>query len=802
MKVRFVRNKAKGQAIPLIALMIVVLVALVGLSVDVGNTYAEQRNTVRSTNAAALAAMNNLLHGGDDLSVYQGIVSSLKANNIQVAAGAQPQSGERVLVANYLDASGNPLTACPNVGSNCPAAALQGVKYIRVNVSGKVDTYFARVVGRNDLPVGADAWATRSSCVNGIYPIRVRTQLLGPNGFLNPDGTYSDAYYRNKTVKIIYLHDPVHNPAGAFNWLRWTDIGTAGGTNATALEAMLVGPGNIAGNFKEADWPTSNNLNLPKPSGYPLEPGILSPGDWLFANTGVSAANGIQDALDFHIANKTVMILPITDTDTGQGNGAEYHVERLGAFLLLDYNLTGAMNGNNVGFIKLAYLGNSGECASLVTPPKRDSNLGITGQVQYRPRFREVPQSRQPVQYLFVLDTSGSMSWTYDGYGWKGNEKTLCTGVNASCSGANAWPDEKQRRIYFAKNAIRSFIGQMAANDTARIVSSNGGPISNPSNSRAIDQLTDVYPSNTWSNDPIALNQAVDDAGKAYGDIYKSEGRTPSAVGLARATQVFDQAPTKDPVSGQDYKRVVIFATDGVANIRRDGSAPTYTGSCGSEVANCNVGYENGVAKPITAMGLEADTLKQDATIYAIALAGVDETGLKEVASAPNAPFFTTSESGGDLAGIIANIVTDVKYGDCVPDGGNTWEQTMQEGQVGSVGPPQGPLSFPTVGTVYIYDQNGNLLPSGKGKAPIQVNPESGLLIYHFDDLTPGTYQMRAFVGYKGEDDISHIYDQIYNPNTALIDTSLTFTIDPSRSLGSVVPMDTLHLDMPGSVCP
>src|SRR5262249_43641184 len=152
--------------------------------------------------------------------------------------------------------------------------------------------------------------------------------------------------------------------------------------------------------------------------------------------------------------------------------------------------------------------------------------------------------------------------------------------------------------------------------------------------------------------DKTILKSAVDAAG-AQGGTYLTEGRTPSATGIAAGAQAISSAPSQAP-NGQDYKRVSIFLTDGVANIFRDGGAPTYSGSCGSEIASCNVGYTTGgQAKPVTAMLLESDGLKQVVdTVYVIALAGVDETGLKSVASAPNYPFFSSSQNGTDLQGI------------------------------------------------------------------------------------------------------------------------------------------------------
>ncbi|MFL5806734.1 MAG: pilus assembly protein TadG-related protein [Roseiflexaceae bacterium] len=798
MKARFVRNKAKGQSIPIIALMIVVLVAMVGMAVDVGQTYAEQRNTQRSANAAAIAGMNKLIGGGDDTTIAREIKSSLKSNNIIVAEGPEAQSGERLMKAFYLDASGNALAGCPTVGSGCSAAALRGTKYIKVTVTGKVDTYFARVVGRNDLPVGANAWAGRGACL-GIYPIAVPDQLLGPNGFINPDpgagGTYSDNTYRNKTVMTIPMNDPA-NPSGGFGWLRWAaDAGDKErGTNGTATEAMMTGPGNITGGFNEADWPKTNGLNLPKPAGYPIDPGQINGGDWVYPNTGVSNASGITAQLDEHIANKDVLILPIWNDVQGGGNNATYHVSRLAAFLLISYKLTGQ------GYFKVAYLGDAPECSSLTTPPKRDTNIGIGGQVLYRPRYKEVPSSRPPVQYEIILDVSGSMSWNYEGYGKRDGDSVLCTGGTNNCSGTGTpWSPKEERRIYFAKNAIKAFIDQMGTKDVMQIVSFSGDPFKGGfSNSRAINEFTNVYPSSGWSGNAAVLKDAVDDAGKTDKNIYLTDGRTPSAVGISRGAQVFSSAPTKSPATNETYKRVVIFLTDGVANVKLNGSAPDYTVTpgCGSEIPSCNVGTSD---MPINAAGSQASILKQYAQIYVIAMAGVPATGLRTIASQTSAPFYSTSQNGGDLQSIFDDIVQDVRQGNCVPLGGTAFEQFMKENEIGTSN--RGTLGFPTVGYATLKDENGGTLPDGKGTAPIQIDTESGKLFYRFDNLTPGIYQMSAFIAYKGKDGISHEYDQIYNESTALADTTQTIIVDAAEALSSVVPIDPLHLDMKGVVC-
>ncbi|MBC8160791.1 MAG: Tad domain-containing protein, partial [Roseiflexaceae bacterium] len=87
------RSRSPGQSIPLIAIMLVVLFGLVGLSVDVGNTYAEQRNVVRATNAAALAGIDAVIRGSNDPTVAKIINESLMANGMRLQ-GASTSTGE------------------------------------------------------------------------------------------------------------------------------------------------------------------------------------------------------------------------------------------------------------------------------------------------------------------------------------------------------------------------------------------------------------------------------------------------------------------------------------------------------------------------------------------------------------------------------------------------------------------------------------------------------------------------------------------------------------------------------------
>jgi hypothetical protein len=169
---------------------------------------------------------------------------------------------------------------------------------------------------------------------SGTYPITVRDSYLDANGFINPDGYYSDEIYQNKTWKTVFIVDP-QRPDGGFNWLRWR----AEPTNVISLTASLTGTGNLGEGFDEAPWPAFTAI--PKPWGYPHLPHQLNAGDWVYGNSGVINSSDFRSALDYHIANKTLMVLPIQDTADGGGGSSTYHIVRPGAFLLLGYDLNG-----------------------------------------------------------------------------------------------------------------------------------------------------------------------------------------------------------------------------------------------------------------------------------------------------------------------------------------------------------------------------------------------------------------------------------------------------------------------------
>jgi hypothetical protein len=858
MNTHLFRAKSHGQSIPIIALIIVVLFAMVGLSVDVGNTYAENRSAVRGTNAAALAGMDKVIRGGDDSGVAAVIKASFKSNGItaQLDPTIALGPGERRILAYYLDSNGNPLGRSCTIGS-CGAVP-SNVTYIQIKTEGTVDTYFARVVGQPTLPVKAQAFAAQCSPVQGVYPIAVNAADLDNNGFTPPSdnaempyyGKYYDPNYQGGlTQRRIYAKSNFGDP-GSFSFMQWSSASSAG--NAQSLADMLTGDGNLDQGFDEVvlsppinnssgvknttGWPDPNSNEV---TGYPLLPHQLSEGDWIYGNTGWSSSNDVDAAFDYHIANRTILNLPIIDRTIGSGQNTYMHFARMGAFLLRGYSAQGGGNA----YFDLVYLGAASKTACLNTNVNQGlKGLGISGQVYVNPRWVENSPPHQPIAYNIVLDVSGSMSWDFNGYGTYDGSNTNCspycsvsntiqgdvqceatTNPNPSnlqftdrCTGGqnSAWKNQNERRIWVAKNAIYNFINSMGANDMMRVIG-----FSAPNNTAT------ATASSNWV---VAADQAAKDAlvttvknmGMYNSDPYKTAGGTPGPLALDKASKMFlaSNGYVKKAPNGADYKPVVIYLTDGVANYFLDGTANTARDICSSISAAaalntadpCQLGTTaGGTERPITAMVTIANTMKANVngiSIYAVGLAQVPSVGLPRVANDPS--MFFAANQGNYVQSILDTIQAQVTGDTCTPTGGYAWLKKIDSAHTPASPPAPGGGVF---GYAYVYDVGGGI---AKYTLPIQHDAATGNLSFAIPPpdpnnaastgITPGTYEMEAYVDYKGDDGITRQYDYFIDPNSLSERHRTSFSVTSASTIGASVPLPPIFMDLQStvSVCP
>lgn len=842
MRSKIVRRKAKGQSIPLIAVMIVVIVAMVGLSVDVGGAYAEQRSAVRAANAAALAGMRVVTRGGNDSNVATAIMESLKTNGIYASNTDNALTVDtRKVSAFYLNEDGNPMFGGCAIGTcgNTP----QGVQYIEVRIEGYTETNFARVVGTTTLPINAKAFAAQCSPTTGVYPIGVNEDLLtfdqesGREIFDKPDNPEEMQYYgiyRDGSVpegayqRRIYLKENLQG-SGQFSWLRWRD--ETNGGSATNTEEAFRGDGTLKDGFDEAPWPNvaGPSWQVPGPNGYPIKPGILSENDWVYANTGLSwgPASG---ALQQQQNNRTIMLMPIISPYAHQnGNNVQFQFKRLGNFLI-----RGVGNEPSRGkYIDLVYLGPSnGEVCNNTPPPPRDPgrNPDLVGNLAVLPEARD-EASKQPVMYAVAFDVSGSMNWNFNGQAKINGQTYQCgAGVDNSLNAKRAqdaavcdstaskdelWTPLEERRIYIAKQAMIQFIDLMDPNDRMQIIPFSGaGQV----NSLGGIELGDAA-------GKAKLKQYVLDAGKSNNDPYSANGGTPSATALYRARQILGAATTpKKAPNGQDYKQVVLLVTDGVANYYRDVSNGRYASnntsvgwfngaqdqancanrpSVGEDV-ECHVGYadttKGQIARPLTAMVNEGTELQKDAQVFVIALAGVDKTGLPFVASQQIYPWFAPANEASSVADVFRAVNDQVENGDCQPAPYVGWTYEIDSAHTVSAADAVrfGAEGSQVYGVVRLLDAQGTVLRV----APItqEIVGSSTRLTYTFTDVTPGTYAISAEVYYKGDDGVAREYTIIRNPDLTPA-SQRVLIVQRGTSLNNRIAVDPLWMQLSKPVC-
>lgn len=839
-------TRTPGQSLPLIGLMLVIIVAMVGLSADVGNTFSEERRAVAAANTAALAGMNTYINRSATTTnqvVYNSIVNALRANGVEVSApGAEPAPGELELRAMYLDAQGRPITTGSPFITSDTNRVPGNVAFVQVSLRGRVDTNFARVVGRNDLPISALSHAGTCTSQSGVYPLTVSNQVIDGDRFIeqtDPDLNWrviqSGPYDGFTAMRLVVSGNTT---PGNFSWLRWRDS-IPGARSEVNLARSLTGEGNLGEGFEEAPWPTPQN----EPEVYPEQPGVLNEGDWVWGDTGFKDSNDVRAAMDEHMRVGTRMILPIHSTAVGTGTDSRFHIVRLGLFVLLEKGQT-----RSDKWYDMVFLGDprpqSKPCLYTgVIEPNTEGVVELLGSVSIWPEYQFRPQDRRPIQYVVVLDVSGSMSANFAGQCDRGSGSLPARGwwqcangpagapqVEVTGTGSTYyWNNVDERRITVAKRALESLVRSTNMPGNAEYTTAR------PSDQMALVWFTHDVPSrNTrgFSNNPTTIINNINAAGWKK---YRTQGGTNGAGGLLRAAGLLGSAPRSVTENGRtwDYKRVVVFITDGVSNQLlnpnnpnlRAGSSDQNTYPRGHicrnslvlEMANCQTtdiggltirsgSIPAGLDRPITqAVNVSRQQLQANGIeVFSVALSNIPDTGLRDgIASFPSY-YFSAGDLQRDSNGrtnvdtIMQAINTQVENGICEPRVDAAWTNVIPEANFQSVGG----LIYPNVGEVILTDQSTGT----EYRAPIRADSErGGALTYRFDRLPAGTYRLQPYLFYRHPLDPPNVgprrYSLIYQGDTTVSD--IVITVAPNTSVGSFTQTQRqdLQLRLFGDVC-
>ncbi len=128
----------RGQILVLVALALFVLVAFVALAVDIGHIYRERRHMQNAADAGALAGAREICHGEP----------------------SQAEARAREYAVDRNGAQGAEIT-------------ISGGVTVTVVTTETVQTFFAGLMGFNEVPVAADATAIcgKAAAAEGLWPV-------------------------------------------------------------------------------------------------------------------------------------------------------------------------------------------------------------------------------------------------------------------------------------------------------------------------------------------------------------------------------------------------------------------------------------------------------------------------------------------------------------------------------------------------------------------------------------------------------------------------------------------------------
>jgi hypothetical protein len=338
-----------------------------------------------------------------------------------------------------------------------------------------------------------------------------------------------------------------YNNGGQYLWARWNGDEASGST--ADLNAALTGAGTLGQGFSEFPPPASD------PAAIPLVNGALEAGDWL-AGTSATAANADgMAALDWHIANKTLMILPVYDQFTGNGNWPDsgYHIVRFVQVRLLGYSFGGSNK-----YFEFALVQDNKTCAAA---------LKLSEKLEW---FAPVGAASN-YDVVIVQDYTYSMQY--------------CWGTITICATGS-------RRIDYAAADLRRLVNEILV-----VGNQQQGDDHRLAYVTFNQKATKVIP---FSND---TNVTLANFKNAIGDLSSPRtiapsqltGNTNTADGLASAVAYLNGGRTVDRY-GQPVKLVVVLVTDGLAHVFNDGpatwvsnrwnNAPYYCGDSDADMDN------------------------------------------------------------------------------------------------------------------------------------------------------------------------------------------------------------------------
>jgi Flp pilus assembly protein TadG len=315
----------RGQILVIVGVGLLAMIAMVGLVVDGGYAWGEQRQAQNGADAMANAGATVIAQSLKGAAKTSGDVGCAVETSASLNNVANPS-------ATYTDVSGNLLNidvaACAPGGGGAIPSAAQGVK-----ASGErtFDTFLVRVVGVSQLTASAQATAVAGLLTQTCNPSDgcALLPVTFPQTITSCDGT-------NRQVQVGSDDWPIVSPENA------------NATNESIVPICSAGPGAV-GWLDFGCGNIASQISNPCDVSYPLPTWLHSePGNM---NNVENLINSLYAGPQLGVADDGVVIIPINDNTcgtkpaddqpecpggngSGNGNSFYYHIPKITGFML------------------------------------------------------------------------------------------------------------------------------------------------------------------------------------------------------------------------------------------------------------------------------------------------------------------------------------------------------------------------------------------------------------------------------------------------------------------------------------
>jgi hypothetical protein len=181
-------SRPRGQALPLVVLMLTVIFLIIGLGIDGGLLYAQRRLMQNTADAACLAAANQLALGRDSATAQASAVTVIQQNLGPSGAGTGANAPGTLSYANIAD------VYAPNAGAG--TGLTRGIELsgpqVRVALTSPAFTYFMRLMAQPSYTVAARARCDATAGAGGSPFAVARWQGFDDKGNQMSSGLSTD----------------------------------------------------------------------------------------------------------------------------------------------------------------------------------------------------------------------------------------------------------------------------------------------------------------------------------------------------------------------------------------------------------------------------------------------------------------------------------------------------------------------------------------------------------------------------------------------------------------------------------